>query len=250
MPQCRICFEDVSMNELISPCLCDGTSRYIHPSCLEQWRNTGTRAFSQCSECNFSYIIEYKYPVETFKLVGYDGRRDFGIYVFLLFLFIVSSFFLRKLDKWYDYYSLTVLNGGNSPPDEQIELIKTDEIYSGSFYFSLNMLIISIVSYIFFLSHAITKVKRPVKYWKYFFLVYFIHLLGSVHFVWGYWGLNFSLDTFELFINLDTFLSLFNGIFFTTSRSLKIQLVILCFNLYKSNSLVVKTPRFLCIGRI
>ena len=55
MAECRICFEDASFNELIAPCLCNGTSRYVHRRCLERWRQSSSGAFSRCYECNFSY---------------------------------------------------------------------------------------------------------------------------------------------------------------------------------------------------
>ena len=42
LKECRICFENNESqdNLFISPCLCDGTSKYVHSKCLEQWINT------------------------------------------------------------------------------------------------------------------------------------------------------------------------------------------------------------------
>ena len=39
LKECRICFENNESqdNLFISPCLCDGTSKYVHSKCLEQW---------------------------------------------------------------------------------------------------------------------------------------------------------------------------------------------------------------------
>lgn len=65
---CRICFEteegpssscssgsdepssSSADNPLISPCLCSGSSRYVHRKCLQQWRTTNHRAdaYFQC----------------------------------------------------------------------------------------------------------------------------------------------------------------------------------------------------------
>ena len=38
--ECRICFENYETvdNELIYPCYCSGTSKYVHRECLEKWR--------------------------------------------------------------------------------------------------------------------------------------------------------------------------------------------------------------------
>ncbi|KAG0037925.1 hypothetical protein BGZ82_001569 [Podila clonocystis] len=60
--RCRICLEseddeDSASGKLISPCLCKGSSRYIHLGCLEQWRALSPRkasAFS-CDTCHYHY---------------------------------------------------------------------------------------------------------------------------------------------------------------------------------------------------
>eukprot|EP00877_Chromochloris_zofingiensis_P003918 jgi/Chrzof1/13527/Cz08g00320.t1 len=59
---CRICFEQEEEspepdNPMISPCLCSGSSRYVHRKCLQQWRLTNHRsdAYYQCEVCKFKY---------------------------------------------------------------------------------------------------------------------------------------------------------------------------------------------------
>jgi E3 ubiquitin-protein ligase DOA10 len=39
---CRICLgeEEEGHNELMSPCKCDGTMKYIHILCLKEWLNS------------------------------------------------------------------------------------------------------------------------------------------------------------------------------------------------------------------
>ena len=69
--ECRICLEvEENMDELISPCLCDGTSKWVHRSCLNEWRNTNTesRAYSNCMECNYEYKFSLIYPEEKYLL--------------------------------------------------------------------------------------------------------------------------------------------------------------------------------------
>tara|TARA_A100001015_G_scaffold64509_1_gene71238 strand:+ start:5691 stop:6686 length:996 start_codon:yes stop_codon:yes gene_type:complete len=59
---CRICFEPESKdNKLINPCLCTGTSKFVHEKCLQLWRdsaeiNTPNRR-TECMECKYKYII-------------------------------------------------------------------------------------------------------------------------------------------------------------------------------------------------
>lgn len=58
--ECRICLEEGTEDNMISPCLCRGTSKWVHKDCLAQWRalSTNDDAKIKCLECNFEYIIE------------------------------------------------------------------------------------------------------------------------------------------------------------------------------------------------
>ena len=82
--ECRICFEsDGSDNgQLIVPCKCDGTSRYIHRKCLDKWRETNvlTDAFYKCRECNDIYTIEFIFPQET-HFYSTQSMKLFGIFL-------------------------------------------------------------------------------------------------------------------------------------------------------------------------
>eukprot|EP01047_Picozoa_sp_COSAG01_P116985 COSAG01_NODE_45655_length_407_cov_1.360390_1_plen_132_part_10 len=72
---CRICLESLddpnpfADNHLIAPCRCKGTQAWVHRGCLNRWRSVQQdRAFSQCTECFFTY--EY--------IVLQDEREDKG----------------------------------------------------------------------------------------------------------------------------------------------------------------------------
>ncbi|KAG0301841.1 hypothetical protein BGZ97_002585 [Linnemannia gamsii] len=49
--------EESGNGRLISPCLCKGSTRYIHLGCLEQWRTTSPRRenFYRCEICHYEY---------------------------------------------------------------------------------------------------------------------------------------------------------------------------------------------------
>jgi hypothetical protein len=55
--QCRICLSTDDPDSLIAPCLCAGSSKYVHRACLDEWRaqERVPRAFSQCPTCKFEY---------------------------------------------------------------------------------------------------------------------------------------------------------------------------------------------------
>lgn len=53
---CRICLDDESTdNKLISPCLCKGSMKFIHRTCLDTWRKSNTKAYYQCDICKYKY---------------------------------------------------------------------------------------------------------------------------------------------------------------------------------------------------
>jgi hypothetical protein len=60
--ECRICLEDNKPENLIRPCRCDGTSKWVHRDCLDNWRATSANdiAFTSCLECKFEYIMDIK----------------------------------------------------------------------------------------------------------------------------------------------------------------------------------------------
>lgn len=50
---CRICYvEDV--NDLISPCKCSGSIKYVHLACFEAWLEHSSNPY-QCPTCNTVY---------------------------------------------------------------------------------------------------------------------------------------------------------------------------------------------------
>ena len=57
---CRFCLETGSADGMIAPCLCAGTSQFVHRACLNEWRaqESMPRAFSHCPSCKFQYITD------------------------------------------------------------------------------------------------------------------------------------------------------------------------------------------------
>ncbi|XP_022724168.1 E3 ubiquitin-protein ligase MARCH8-like isoform X4 [Durio zibethinus] len=70
-PQCRICL-DIEGDDLIAPCHCKGTQKYVHRSCLDNWRSTKIVAFLG--------VLVYKfYGEELREMFGYD-EHPYGFY--------------------------------------------------------------------------------------------------------------------------------------------------------------------------
>ncbi|KAJ8447566.1 hypothetical protein Cgig2_031179 [Carnegiea gigantea] len=61
-PQCRICL-DSEGEDLIAPCHCRGTQKYIHRSCLDNWRSAKEGfAFAHCTECRARFLLRANSP--------------------------------------------------------------------------------------------------------------------------------------------------------------------------------------------
>ncbi|XP_028776849.1 E3 ubiquitin-protein ligase MARCH2 [Neltuma alba] len=67
-PQCRICL-DSGGEDIIAPCHCKGTQKYVHRSCLDNWRSTKEGfAFSHCTECRAVFVLRANVPNDRWWL--------------------------------------------------------------------------------------------------------------------------------------------------------------------------------------
>ncbi|MCL7026116.1 hypothetical protein MKW94_015723, partial [Papaver nudicaule] len=68
LPQCRICL-DIEGEDLIAPCYCRGTQKYVHRSCLDNWRSTKEGfAFAHCTECRAVFVLRANMPPDRWWL--------------------------------------------------------------------------------------------------------------------------------------------------------------------------------------
>ena len=74
---CRFCFCSAPLNKLISPCVCEGSMKYVHSKCLERWMSAGfQRHVEQLGESNF-----YVYPCEVCKAgIKFERRRSINFF--------------------------------------------------------------------------------------------------------------------------------------------------------------------------
>ena len=56
---CRICLDEDDINNLIYPCKCTGTFKYVHKNCLNEWRTITSNENNRykCEICNYTYQI-------------------------------------------------------------------------------------------------------------------------------------------------------------------------------------------------
>lgn len=103
LPMCRICYETTNQEEMLHPCLCKGTSRYVHRTCLNQWRSLAPnpRANTHCSECQFEYRTQLSTPIEKpvcEKLGRCMANNTFPFFMLNNLIIISFSYLLLAMD--------------------------------------------------------------------------------------------------------------------------------------------------------
>jgi hypothetical protein len=63
--------KDNSYDQLVSPCLCDGTQKWVHVGCLRTWQHTsiassGSRR-ARCAVCKAKYRLRRKWTLESYR---------------------------------------------------------------------------------------------------------------------------------------------------------------------------------------
>lgn len=92
LSQCRICLDNEG-DDLIAPCHCKGTQKYVHRSCLDNWRSTKEGfAFAHCTECRAKFILRANVPPDRWWLrlkFQFLVARDHA-FIFLIVQLIVA----------------------------------------------------------------------------------------------------------------------------------------------------------------
>ncbi|KAJ4794004.1 RING/FYVE/PHD zinc finger superfamily protein [Rhynchospora pubera] len=111
-PQCRICL-DTGGDDMIAPCHCRGTQKYVHRSCLDHWRSTKEGfAFAHCTECRAVFVLRANVPPDRWwlrlkfqLLVVRDHTVIFFIVqlVVMMLAMLVYKFYGEELREMFEY---------------------------------------------------------------------------------------------------------------------------------------------------
>lgn len=125
-PQCRICLDYAGDEELIAPCRCKGTQKYVHRSCLDNWRAVKEGfAFAHCTECRTLFHLRANMPADRwwlrlkFKLLVIRDHALLFIVVQLvvalmaMLVYVVYGKNLREMFGYerypYSFYTLAIV---------------------------------------------------------------------------------------------------------------------------------------------
>ncbi|AYV83265.1 MAG: hypothetical protein Hyperionvirus5_71 [Hyperionvirus sp.] len=144
--ECRICHDAENQSDMITPCKCAGSMKYIHRACLEKWRATNLTAYKKCNECQTVYIQEVT-PLNSFPFKQFMSDEFFQLgcialsYNLLMNLAICYSFEIGYIFYLVISISTTVsmLGTGYWPGLSNLKL----SVMIHNFYDELNILFIA-----------------------------------------------------------------------------------------------------------
>ena len=217
--ECRICFENEGIgNPFISPCLCKGTSKYVHTSCLMTWRqlNRDGAAFKKCMECNKEYVIKTNYPVEKTNIYFIPNMHS------AYFLCNISGFVLAT----FIWIADNMLHDDPFPTNKNssslIFLINHDELVPFIWYYSYAMFIQTAIFNIFFGINSFIKIKRRSLYFNNIKIPYTLSTLWVLQYMIYYILL---IENGEILINILGVLSIIQP--FISYRLIKMHEIII-----------------------
>lgn len=153
--QCRICLDEDTIENLCSPCNCNGTSKYIHPNCLSTWRNENinTPYYNKCIDCH----TDYKYSIKNKEKLFLNSKN---IIYSNIFLIVLITLFMSTIDK---ESSLKIFN---SIKDKNIT--QEFNLFNNNYFFIFYYIILAnyLINCLFFILSFLFlfKIKNVKKY--------------------------------------------------------------------------------------
>eukprot|EP00823_Brevimastigomonas_motovehiculus_P009205 TRINITY_DN886_c0_g1_i1.p1 TRINITY_DN886_c0_g1~~TRINITY_DN886_c0_g1_i1.p1 ORF type:complete len:322 (-),score=42.39 TRINITY_DN886_c0_g1_i1:258-1223(-) len=105
--QCRICLDMANEQDMIAPCNCRGSAKYVHRSCLDSWRATDPtgEAFTTCSVCKYTYRVRLEGTSESeeqwrrFRYYSFVFRDIFCAVLIIQAIIFALAFFTKACDS-------------------------------------------------------------------------------------------------------------------------------------------------------
>jgi len=165
--ECRICYddEDERASPLISPCACDGTRRFVHRECIEEWRNVkrGRIDYLQCQECRQFYNIGKKYAIEELRF-DFGSSGDYTDYC-IIFAFNIIFWLMSPIITIFDtsYGVPTVMSIGDST--KFVSFLKRNNFETYCYYYSFIVFLFSFFSQMIIFIKIQCNIKNRMRYW-------------------------------------------------------------------------------------
>ena len=113
---CRYCFDEDSPENLISPCICEGTMKYVHNRCLVRWYTMNPEIGLRCSICKTECAYQVDQPLEDPLSLEFIKRcgleHPFLVTFSYHWLHMFYCLSVRKVENfstmsdWYPYFQI------------------------------------------------------------------------------------------------------------------------------------------------
>jgi hypothetical protein len=166
--QCRFCLENDSIKNLLSPCDCKGSAKYVHNDCLVKWTEAKPETGHICNSCGIECERIIDEDIETITLMFKNNV-----------LFIKNPYTMIYTTHWVCYWLYTLLYPG----------------YSYYILYSVYQFLFHSV-YLLYFSYILSRVKNIERYALYWLLtpritifithIYFIYTFPHAVYIGGF----------------------------------------------------------------
>ena len=186
---CRICLEESLIENVIYPCKCSGTSKYVHKTCLEEWRTVSSNrtALTECFECKYKYRDLHNREIvpESADLgmlsVLVKNTLIFSFISVLCIFILLGLIHMFDIEDKIDNFNITDIPNSTDLPDINYALIGT-VMYSTIIY--LNIIIETLYMKINKLVYIKNYYKEKLLLFGYVitFIFYIFYILKTIFF--------------------------------------------------------------------
>lgn len=106
-PTCRICLETTNPENMINPCKCKGSIKWVHFNCLQEYRLRNVRkCVFKCELCNSMYRFKFEETAET--LCAFKHLRErLGTWLIafaFVYIIFVPKNFETLICNWFNHF--------------------------------------------------------------------------------------------------------------------------------------------------
>ena len=91
---CRICWETDKEENLIQPCKCKGTMKWVHEKCLQKWLEVS--GHQKCQECKYKYRTVKKFKYNWHKYLD----NNYTIHAVSIITIFSVIYLFARLFRW------------------------------------------------------------------------------------------------------------------------------------------------------
>ena len=202
--ECRICFQNTN-TKFLSPCLCSGTSKYVHKECLDIWRITSLNreAYKRCMECKGEYQTIKLHELETYKILFFDvkNRRRIALEFFVFMTGIVTISLILTLNN----IQIDIFG------DKKLtKILKNHKPLNFCYNYSLISFIMLFGASLLFYQKCYSNVKRKEIYYTLIGGELIFFFIANAHFFFFYAIIGLAGDDPGIFIAVEQFISIFS----------------------------------------